>query len=321
MFNLGVFLMKKTLIALAVLAASGASFAQVSITGEYAYGFQADKTSAGAETSGLGIDTSLVTFTAKEDLGGGLSATAVMNIDGLNRAGVSGGDSSLSLGGNFGTIKLSYEKGADYLSSVIGGIAGLDGKVFGARTSNEAVSYTTPTFAGGFTVSGYHQEAASGANLGTGSAGNTAQRSNGLTVSYAAGPLAATAGYTAWDNQDASTVTENNKSRVRAKVSYDLGVVKLGAGALQVQRNQGTYSESILAASAPLGALTLGVDFGTSKRENSTVAANDVSKNGYGIQAQYSLSKRTSVIGSYRNWDDGGANRASTSWLVLDHTF
>jgi predicted porin len=322
--------MKKTLIALAVLAASGASFAQVTITGEYAYGFQADKTSAGAETSGLGNDTSLVTFTAVEDLGGGLKATAVMNIDGLTRGGVSGGDSSVALGGGFGTVKLGYEKGADYLSSVIGGIASFDSKVFGDRTSNDFVSYTSPSFSG-VTFGLSHTENKSSTALGTGSAGNNDQRSNSLSLSYAAGPLAVTGSFTTWDNQGVLNTTatsaffgtskDASKSRARLKGSYDFGMFKLGAGVLQTQKNEGSYQEAILAATAPFGALTLGVDYGTSKRENSNTTTGDVSKNGYGLQAAYALSKRTSVIGSYRSWDDAGANRASTTWLVLDHTF
>ncbi|CAM8647691.1 OmpC Outer membrane protein (porin) [Comamonadaceae bacterium] len=313
--------MKKTLIALAVLAASGASFAQVSITGEYAYGWNTSNSSTGVEKSGLGVDTSFVKFAASEDLGGGLKAAAEMSLDGFARGTATGGDNSLTLTGGFGRIKLANDKGADYLSSVIGGIAGLDGKVYGARTINDSVAYTSPSF-GGLTFGLSHTENASGAGLGVGSASNNDQRSNSLSVSYAAGPLAATAALTSWDNQSTEAAAPNNaKTRVRAKGSYNFGAFTLGAGVVQVQRNKGTTTESILAVTAPLGALTLGFDLGSSKRDDSGTAANDITKSGYGLKAVYALSKRTSLVGAYTNWDEGGTQRANLTELLVSHTF
>jgi predicted porin len=322
------FYMKKTLIALAVLAASGASFAQVTITGEYAYGWNTSNSSAGVETSGLGVDTSFVKFAASEDLGGGLKVAAEMSLDGFTRGAANGGDNSLTLTGGFGKIKLANDKGADYLSSVIGGIAGFDDKVFGARTINDSVAYTSPSF-GGLTVGLSHTENASGTNLGVGSASNNDQRSNTLSLSYAAGPLSVTGGFTSYDNQGAlatsgafnGTSKDRSKSRARVKGSYDFGAFTLGAGFLQQQKNEGTYSESIVAVAVPLGALTLGVDVGSSKRENSTIAAADVSKSGYGLKAVYSLSKRTSLIGAYTSWDAAGTQRANLTELLVSHTF
>jgi hypothetical protein len=61
----GDILMKKTLIALAVLASSGASFAQVTITGNLAMGYRATTAPAG-DASGFGVDTSQINFSAKK---------------------------------------------------------------------------------------------------------------------------------------------------------------------------------------------------------------------------------------------------------------
>ena len=323
--------MKKTLIALAVLAASGASFAQVSITGEYAYGWNTVNTNVGAESSGLGVDTSFVKFAASEDLGGGLKVAAEMSLDGFTRGAANGGDNSLTLTGGFGKIKLANDKGADYLSSVIGGIAGLDNadsttknKVFGNRTVNDSIAYTSPSF-GGLTFGLSHTENTAAQGLGVGSASNNNQRSNTLTASYAAGPLAVTGGLTSWDNQDTDTVApNNNKSRVRAKGSYDFGVFTLGAGVVQVQKNKGTQTDAILAATVPFGALTLGVDFGSAKRDGTGAAATDVTATGYGLKAVYSLSKRTSLIGAYTSADTGvstATQRATLTELLISHTF
>ena len=91
--------MKKTLIALAAIAVSGAAFAQVTVTGSIISGYKQSSVSGGAGTgiekqkndllagvadafvggsggnatgdsSGLGLDTTTITFAANEDLGG-----------------------------------------------------------------------------------------------------------------------------------------------------------------------------------------------------------------------------------------------------------
>jgi predicted porin len=72
--------MKKTLVALAVLAASGASFAQATITGTYAFGYASTTGGGVAASSGLGTDTADINFAASENLGGGMTASAKMGI-------------------------------------------------------------------------------------------------------------------------------------------------------------------------------------------------------------------------------------------------
>lgn len=202
--------MKKSLIALAVLAASGASFAQVTITGNYTYGFKQSTIAspsslpaglpAGAaavtqalsggtggnsagDSSGFGVDTSLVTFAAKEDLGGGMSVAAEMSLDGFTRGAANGGDSSLKLTTSVGRLSLQSYKPVDYLSGGISGVGGvgMDNKVFPARSLKEAIGFDTklgPVFvgiahmeqAGGSTAS-TSGAPGNGAGLGVGAAG------------------------------------------------------------------------------------------------------------------------------------------------------
>lgn len=83
----------------------------------------------------------------------------------------------------------------------------------------------------------------------------------------------------------------------------------------------GSTTESILAVTAPLGALTLGFDVGSSQRKDSGTVANDITKSGYGLKAVYALSKRTSLVGAYTNWDEGGTQRANLTELLVSHTF
>lgn len=341
--------MKKTLIALAVLAASGASFAQVTITGNYTAGYRvssgvgATTTSAGADQSGLGNDTSLVTFTAKEDLGGGMEAGAKMAIDGLTRSGVSGGDSGMYISGGFGKIALDLGRGSDYLSGGTAGVGGvgLDDKVFSRLDASDSISYTSPTFSG-FSFGLSHAEnatsrateASNPLGLGVGSAGTpvaqTYQRSTGLTLGYAAGPLAVNGNYTMWDQQGhgnaavaAGFAPDNAKSRVSIRGAYDFGVAKLGAGYRTTQFQLGTRNDSFLAVGVPLGSLTVGADWGQRTQSDRNTATDNGTRTGFGLKAEYALSKRTSVVASYARWDAVvGANAASTETnLLLSHSF
>ncbi|MEY3782232.1 MAG: hypothetical protein RIS97_410, partial [Pseudomonadota bacterium] len=80
--------MKKTLLALAVVAASGAAFAQsATLSGSYAFGYQSATSAAGVRTAGIGTDTAAIALVATEDLGGGLKATAKVSLGGMMRDG------------------------------------------------------------------------------------------------------------------------------------------------------------------------------------------------------------------------------------------
>ncbi|PQA77597.1 porin [Rhodoferax sp. TS-BS-61-7] len=325
--------MKKTLIALAVLAASGASFAQVTITGNYTAGYRASSAPAG-DTSGLGNDTSLVTFEAKEDLGGGMAAGAKMAIDGLTRGGVSGGDSGMYISGGFGKIALDTGRGSDYLSggtSGVGGV-GLDDKVFSRLDASDSISYSSPSF-GGLTFGLSHDEGAinraseltSPVGLGVGATGtpvgDTYQRGAGVTVGYAAGPLAVNGNYKVWDQS--GTVANNSKNRISIRGSYDFGVAKLGAGFRNQQFVTGTRQDTFLAVGVPLGALTLGADWGSRVQNDRATATDNGTRTGYGLKAEYALSKRTSLIASYAKWDAtvGPVSANTETNLLVSHSF
>ena len=118
-----------------------------------------------------------------------------------------------------------------------------------------------------------------------------------------------------------TTVAIKPERTIQAVAAYNFGAFTLGAGVMQQQKGEGTYAESIIAVTAPLGALTLGFDFGTSQRKDSTIASQDVSKSGYGLRAAYALSKRTSLIGAYTNWDEAKTDRANKTELLVSHTF
>lgn len=314
--------MKKTLIALAILAATGASFAQVKITGTYAAGYQADS-APGKDTSGLGVDTSLLTFTATEDLGGGLKATAVMSIDGMTRGGIAGGDSSIALSGAFGGLILETRKAPDFLSD---DWVPMDERVFSKKLNSDSIAYRTPSVSG-FNAILAHNEDNPGVNLGIGAAGApTGQRFNTLAVNYAAGSLSASVGVRSYDQSGvAATPTSdaNNprKTLLRAKAAYDFGVAKIGGGIAQMALVSGSRTDSLVGVSVPVGALTLVADVASRKVADTNYA--DGTTNGYGLSATYALSKRTNISALYASWDGsiGAASRSTRTALLLAHSF
>lgn len=338
--------MKKSLIALAVLAASGASFAQVSITGNLTYGFQSTTTGgingAGAsETAGFGAETTNVVFTAKEDLGGGYAATASMKLNN-NVAGnaTTGDDTSLTLATPVGGLVMGSAKGADYLSGGIAGVgayyAGWDGKLFTTRTQRDYVAFIIPV--GAFTFSLSQHEGAGSTAFGSGSMGTLAATNGGssapvttLSATYTAGPLVANGQYAVYKNTQAFG---NTKDTTRLAANYDLGMVKLGGG-LVVTNHDNTgattlapkTSDYLIGAKVPMGASSFGATFG-SRTVADMGAASSTTGTGYSLEYGYAMSKRTSVIANYARWTQVGGTGVATGQdassqyqLLLSHSF
>nr|MDH4449087.1 hypothetical protein [Rhodoferax sp.] len=131
--------MKKTLIAMAVIASSGVALAEVTLTGSVVSGYKQSSVAgtdsptnkllagvadafvggsggnAAGDSSGLGLDTTTLTFAATEDIGNGFKVAASMNLDTLNRGSVAGGDSSLKLTTPVGRLTLQTYRPVDYL--------------------------------------------------------------------------------------------------------------------------------------------------------------------------------------------------------------
>ena len=374
--------MKKTLIALAVLAASGASFAQVTVTGSIISGYKQSSVSGAAGTglglqkngalasvadtfvggsggnatgdsSGLGLDTSTITFAASEDLGGGMKVDASMNIDTLNRGSVAGGDSSLKLTTSIGRFTLQTYKPVDYLSGGISGVggAGLDDRVFSARVNRDSVGFDTklgPVYLGiaQLEAGPSKKDTTAALGLGVGSSGDAstvAQRINSYSATYVGGGLIANLNYLTYDNRDNTDSTY--KDVIRTSASYDFGFVKLGAGYSVTTTMAGaTVKDSLIAASVPVGSWTFGANYGAGEVNGSSIAYNAIAKakgvavanalgiqagdldgtrSGYSLTAAYALSKRTSVTASYVNWLSSpfAASRNNETTLLLAHSF
>jgi hypothetical protein len=314
--------MKKTLLALAVVAASGAAFAQsATLSGSYVFGYQSTKV-GGVTTAGIGTDTAAIALVATEDLGGGLKATAKVSLGGMQRDGAgTGEDASLVLSGGFGSILLGTVESDDGLSRAYAGapVIGLDGKVHGGNANIDVLGYTTPQLAPGLTAGFSYVDR--GTTVGTGLAAGTtgaasAQPSATVNLTYGAGPISARFDVTSWTRQGAADVTSNTtKNRFRVSGNYNLGVAKVGLGYASLKRTTGVSSSQFEAGvSAAFGATTVGAVYETAK-------TGSVKKNGFTVGAQYNLSKRTNVSAGYATWKTVGASSDSSFRVLVGHSF
>jgi len=281
--------MKKTLIALAAVAATGAAFAQSSVTLYGVADAAITKTNNGGETmlsssSSLNNGTSRWGLRGTEDLGGGLKAS--FNVEAgfdLNsgKGNYSGGEqfsraANLGLSGGFGSVVVgrqltpSYYGVAAYELTGTANYSALSAQFnfagAGPRDSS-LIAYTTPNF-GGITAS-----------IGTVLKGNDAAAAAGLqskmdfNVIYKGGPIAAALSY---------NKTKEAEKNWALGASYDLGVAKVAAS---YQDPAGASKGFTVGASAPMGPVTLTFDIA---RVTSGVKETD-----YVLEAKYALSKRT----------------------------
>lgn len=310
--------MKKTLIALAAVAATGAAFAQSSVTlygvADVAVGKQsnvaADKFRAFAADK-LNNGDSRFGLKGTEDLGAGLKAN--FNFEaGVNIAngatGTSGGNlfsrgAWVELAGGFGSLRAgrslspsfygiaAYElTGTANYSSLVGQFG------LGAGSRNDAmVAYTTPSLSG-LTVTVGHVLAGNDAN--TTLAGN--QSKLDLNAIYTAGPLTAAATY--------GKVQEAAKASTSFGGAYNFGSFKLAAS---YQDPADARKGFTIGATAPVGPVALTFDL--ARDTGSATKSTD-----YVLEAKYALSKRTFAYGVYHR--DGSA-KSNTVGVGVRHNF
>ena len=300
--------MKKTMIALAAIAAVGAASAQVSITGTAAWGFYSGTDTAGATASGLGIDTAQLKFAASEDLGNGMKASAGLSLNmgqygAIAGAGPNADDQSISLTTPLATISLVTTKSADWVSQASGAATwyGLDGRVLGARSARDGLAVTLP-LATGLTFTAGYSEPANVLGEGT---GDTGQNLYSFGTKYATGPATLQAAFLVINNKVAtSDATADTTTRLGGKV--DLGVATIGAG-LQIGKlgAGGTQTQTALSISAPLpGNFSAQAVFGSNNIDSATEEAKVPTgrRTGYMLGLQYNLSKRTYAILNAGSW-------------------
>jgi predicted porin len=312
--------MKKTLVALAALAATSA-FAQSSVTiyGQFDAGVYRISDIGTAKKSatvyGDGATFSnILGFKGTEDMGGGLKAGFDFQTDvqtnngGLNNAGLFRRQANGSIEGGFGQVKLGLT--TNPIIATNGLLMPVSGNSVSTSTSSalgyadfytkNAVTYTAPAFMG---LVAQVQKGMSN-NLDSGSDGSV----TAWSLNYTNGPLAIRAagqnrkdnGVSSSSNASSSTLaTLANTAGFDKKgsimgVSYKIGPVTVAAASLKTNNAtvlNGATTErkgSQFGVGYTTGAWTLGGSL--TKAEDSKMT---------NLQARYALSKRTNLIGQY----------------------
>jgi predicted porin len=307
--------MKKSLIALAVLAASSAAMAQSSVT---LYGladvwFGSVETDDGVKkqsvtqlTSG-GVNTSRWGMKGSEDLGGGLKANFQLekgfDLDTGGEKG-SGFDRQawVGLSGGFGDVAVgkvwtAYDDVNGASNAVFDSALSATNGVFVSASYEDnpanGFRYTSPTMSGFTAAVSYSldEEVASGL------------AATSISLSYAAGPLAVQFGYQD-ESLNGGGTGYGDQTFMRLGASYDFGVAvaKVSYGDVKnVEYTNGLEAtEYQIGVDIPLSpALTISANYAAS--EDDSAAVNDAERSGYGIAAAYTLSKRTFLYGGYRH--------------------
>ena len=322
-------MMKKTLVALAAVAATGGAFAQSVMTGSVGWRFNSD-TVENSTTSGWGVADGAITIKSTDDVEGlgKFDSSLGLAADSGNGTGMTAGNLSLSLTMASG-VKLtgSSTQGGSYLGSGLASAGSdydlnLSGRVFSSRTRNDAISVSIPVMEGvklGIT----HTEP--DVTVGTGSAaalGTTTQQYDTVTLTYAAGSLAADAGWRTYNNQIAGS-TSSASTQSRGSVSYDLGVAKIGFGVTTTAYTYGnTNSQSGLGINIPMGNLSIGGQLASVATTGNASSASNYTRSGAMFGGMYSFSKRTYATAQYFSYDAGSSVSNTSGYrLTVYNTF
>jgi predicted porin len=317
--------MKKTLVAMAAIAATATSYAQVSLTGQVQYGYAKAATGATSYGGAKG-DRNYIQFTANEDLGGGMTSGAMIQ----NRFTADSGRQSTSyvnsasgvntdqlfeqvmvyvadskLGelkfGRFSTQLVSAGGAGHFMEDY--GVGTHSGTAYG-RDSGQ-VQYTAPSFGGfqpwvvqksGKSNSYFTGASANGFTSGIQTLGANASFAG---FNYANGPI----------KTQFTTGSGFNKEKYNIiNVQYTVGGVDIALNQMNQKNDQYTYNQATLTsyahASTEIGLRTdvtpnLSMSISTLVNNKAVTTNADTKKAVSGIRAKYSLSKRSFVEGFY----------------------
>jgi len=347
--------MKKTLVAVAAMAAVTGAMANATIYGLIDQAYRSDKTTAGttAATKKTGIDSVLnggsqFGFKGSEDLGGGLTASFVMEL-GYETSDAIGGmnnrQSFVGLAGGFGSVNIGRQYSNIFLAACgqdVSSCANIAGNTYvvAADSSQDvrranAINYSLPSIIPGVTI----QVGKAFGEATTSPTSTNAGNATSYTLGYSAGAIAATLASESRDNEgqfgtattppglanaQAASLTAKRKTTVTG-LSYDAGMAKLLYTNTKSTIGTGVTKLSMTGIVVPMGAASIAYQAGTG--ETKSIAATTTSKlKASLVNFNYSLSKRTTAyvkLGSMSETTAAGANTAklSTTAVGIAHGF
>ena len=317
--------MRKTLIAVAALAASGAAMAQSSVT---LFGIVDTSVAhvrgngSGNKNYGLlnnGIATSRLGFRGIEDLGGGVKAA--FWLEGAVQPDTGGNSlnfqrrSSVSLLGDFGELRLGryltagHDKPSSYSVFSTIGLGGFQGWAWEDVRFNNMVAYYSPNWSGlTLGVNYAFHENPSNSN-------SEAGRYWGIEGTYANQALSVT--LAADQAEDTTKILADKVRSYSLGAGYNFGGFKLNGLAHQARfKNLAVvggdlkYNSYLIGATAAVGAV------GLVKAQYAHYKAGDAKANQLSLGYEHNLSKRTALYGTYsylKNNEYGG-------WVVSETT-
>jgi predicted porin len=326
MFNLGETCMKKSLIALAALAAAGVASAQSSVTlfGIVDASISHYKTSGGQKRTALansGYNSSRLGFRGTEDLGGGMSASfwlegALSNDDGTPAGFMFQRRSTVSLAGGWGEVRLGRDYTPTFYNDSVFDPFGTNGVgtnvinkarntvtatpfAAGAAANNNTVtrssnmvSYFLPSNLGGFygQVSyAFHEQAQP-----SGAAGDNG-RYVGTRFGYANGPINVALAAGKRTGTDPTLAASPDVKTVNLGAQYDFGAAKLLGEVSREKYDIGgaetTAKGWMIGTLVPVGAGEIRASYGRVKVDAGADPRADQLALGY----VHNLSKRTAL--------------------------
>lgn len=339
--------MKKTLIAVAALAATTAFAQNVTVSGTLDATYRSGKTDTGTTSSNTtaigkdGIGTTGFTLSGSEDLGGGLKANFLVetnfSVADTATEGAGGtyatGQTFVGLSGSFGSINLGSPNSPTLT------VQGARGAAFGTKDAGRAalsaggystllglsvtrfdgsIGYTSPNFSG-FSVGLLY--APKSDDAATPAAGALSD----VGLFYSNGPIAAGVSKFAREIGAGSTTTATQTSKqdlTSYYVSYDFKFAKFTLGGHTYKASNAAGADTAdnagmnLAADVPLSsALTLTANI--QKLDDKLAANNDSTMTGVGVQ--YALSKRSTTYARYitQTADNTGAGVVKDANRIL----
>jgi len=348
--------MKKTLVAVAALAAVTGAMAEVVLGGAVDMAVITTKATAANVTTttkdmyGAAYENSGFTITATEDLGNGLKVRSFIDMgiygDGNGQGAQFTREIYTGLSGEFGSVRLGRILTPAFLAwasndptGAMANPGGNEGTLSMLFVQNErdvrrdeTVSYESPSINGLTFNAQYNNNVAAG-STGAGS---------GYGVKYATGPFAiqlqsetvsgesiastVNAG-AAYAGTSANTAYSGKTSRQVIGASYNFGMASLHAVSLSAKHTTQTNTGYSIGISVPMDAFTFaGIMNETTSTLSSAAAAGastSTKVTGSVIRANYSLSKRTTLYAAQGrdSYSVVSGNKTVTTSFGLMHSF
>ena len=339
--------MKKTLVAVAAMAAVTGAMADVTIGGLLDAGmYSLSNTATGGTKStkrGVGAQNNGVDelfFAASEDLGNGMKANARLGFNASATTASSSLTNRISYIGvssaSFGEVQVGEQwkpgffaiLNLDPTGLVTTSGAGLVGPGQMAAYTDNSITYTAPSFNGiGFQYQKGYGEVA-GSTAGDNSGYRVDYTNSGLYVVYSGATTNLATSGTFLGNVigdstgDTLFTASNNNTQIKSTgygASYDFGMAKITAGSFSSTVSSAKSTSTAYGLSAPVGPVVLAAVFSTGSTTNSS--ASTVSTKGQRYVATYPMSKRTSLYAFTASSTAGTTRKTTEAAVGIKHSF